>query len=503
MQNEATPDAAQSEAYISTAALFLIFSSTPKEEKTSLRLPAVWKAFWSELSTLKKREDMALDYEDLRDIRAMIDGSRNQTPKDASEGHTISLAPNFPRTDHLPKEQEAKTSQLPGDRLQALWRSKSSTPSFRNMLSQRAKLPIHHFKNDILQTIKENQIVIVCGETGCGKSTQVPNFILEHELLSGRACRIYCTEPRRISAISLARRVSEELGERKSDVGTSRSLVGYAIRLESKMTNDTRLVYATTGIVMRMLEASDDFGEITHLVLDEIHERSIESDFLLIVLRKLLKRRPTLKVVLMSATVDAVKFSSYFDGAPVLTVPGRTFPVESRFLEDALEETSFSNNDSSQDVPLIDDSDEADGSSGERTGSDLKNALKGYSAKTRSTLAKFNEYRVNYGLIQSLLEVIATSPKYAAFSKAILVFLPGIAEIRRLNSMLLGHNTFSSCWYIHSLHSTIAMEEQEKAFAIPPPGYRKIVLSTNIAETGVTIPDVTCVVDTGKHKEMR
>ncbi|KAL9582317.1 MAG: hypothetical protein Q9212_003364 [Teloschistes hypoglaucus] len=503
MQNEATPDAAQSEAYISTAALFLMFSSTPKEEKASLRLPAVWRSFWSELFTMKKRKDMAVGYEDLRDIRALIDSSRNQTPKDSSEGHTADLTPNPRKPDHSSKEQETKIHPLLGDSLQALWLSKSSTPPFRNMLSQRAKLPIHNFKNEILQTIKESQIVIVCGETGCGKSTQVPSFILEQELVSGRACRIYCTEPRRISAISLARRVSEELGERKSDVGTSRSLVGYAIRLESKMTKETRLVYATTGIVMRMLEDSDDFGEITHLVLDEIHERSIESDFLLIVLRKLLVRRPTLKVVLMSATVDTVKFSSYFGGAPVLTVPGRTFPVETKFLEDALEETNFSNDDFSLDVPLIDDDDEAEDSLGKGAGPDPQNALKGYSAKTRNTLAQFDEYRVNYSLIQSLLAVIATSPKYAAFSKAILVFLPGIAEIRRLSSMLASHKTFSSGWLIHSLHSTIAMEEQEKTFAIPPPGYRKIVLSTNIAETGVTIPDVTCVIDTGKHKEMR
>ncbi|KAI4101868.1 MAG: hypothetical protein L6R37_004743 [Teloschistes peruensis] len=504
MRNEATPDAAQSEAYISTVVLFLMFSSTPKEEKTSLRLPAVWRGFWSELSTLKKRKDTAVDCEELREIRALIDDTRKQTPNDPSEAHTAYLTSNELRPHRNLREQEAESSLLLGDSLQALWWSKSTTPPFRNMLAQRAKLPIHNFRNEIPQTIDENQIVIVCGETGCGKSTQVPSFILEQELLSGRACRIYCTEPRRISAISLARRVSEELGEKKSDVGTSRSLVGYAIRLESKMTKETRLVFATTGIVMRMLESSDDFGEITHLVLDEIHERSIESDFLLIVLRKLLARRPTLKVVLMSATVDAVKFSSYFGGAPVLTVPGRTFPVETKFLEDALEETNFSNDDFSLDVPLIDDDDEAaEDSSGKRAGPDPQHALKGYNAKTRSTLAKFDEYRVNYSLIQSLLAVIATSPKYTAFSKAILVFLPGIAEIRRLNSMLAVHNTFSSGWLIHSLHSTIAMEEQEKAFAIPPPGYRKIVLSTNIAETGVTIPDVTCVVDTGKHKEMR
>ncbi|KAI4251414.1 MAG: hypothetical protein L6R42_008394 [Xanthoria sp. 1 TBL-2021] len=371
------------------------------------------------------------------------------------------------------------------------------------MMRQRKNLPIWGFKEEILQTILGHQTVIVCGETGCGKSTQVPSFILEHELSLGRACKVYCTEPRRISAISLARRVSEELGERKSDVGTSRSLVGYAIRLESKLVRETRLVYATTGIVMRMLEASDDLQEITHLVLDEVHERSIESDFLLIVLRKLLVRRPALKVILMSATVDAAKFSNYFDGAPVLTVPGRTFPVQTRYLEDAVEETNFFNRDFLRGVPSIDDDDEGQDLCSEKEKKAAQTGLEGYSQKTRSTLAQFDEYRINYDLIVNLLETIATKPKFVGFSKAVLVFLPGIAEIRRVHDMLNGHTSFSNGWYIHPLHSTIAMDEQERAFAIPPPGHRKIVLATNIAETGVTIPDVTCVIDTGKHKEIR
>ena len=115
--------------------------------------------------------------------------------------------------------------------------------------------------------------VIVCGETGCGKSTQVPAYILEQEMSSGRACKIYCTEPRRISAISLARRVSEELGESKVDLGTSKSLIGFAVRLDSQVSNRTRLIYATTGIVMRMLESIHGLEEVTHLVLDEVHER--------------------------------------------------------------------------------------------------------------------------------------------------------------------------------------------------------------------------------------
>ncbi|KAL8703327.1 MAG: hypothetical protein Q9201_003491 [Fulgogasparrea decipioides] len=502
MQTIATPDAAQSEAYVSTTALFLMFSSTPKEEKASLRLPSVWRDLWSELSALKKGNDMAADRDELRDIRALINSIQEKRQDDTNEPEAAILSSTPPRSKlHLERDSLQKPPE-PSEQLRALWSSKSVTPSFRNMKQQRSTLPIWGFKHNILETINQHQVVIVRGETGCGKSTQVPSFILEQELSLGKACKIYCTEPRRISAISLARRVSEELGERKNDLGTSQSLVGYAIRLESRVSSGTRLVYATTGIMMRMLEASDDLGEITHLVLDEVHERSIESDFLLIVLRKLLARRPTLKVVLMSATIDTAQFSSYFAGAPILTIPGRTFPVEARFLEDALEETNFSNRDFYPGAPSIDDVDEDEDYSNNK-GKGEYTSLEKYSLKTRNTLAEYDEYRVNYDLIVSLLEMIASNPKYVGYSKAILVFLPGIAEIRRLNEMLAGHGTFSYGWSVHALHSTIAMDEQERAFAIPPPGHRKVVLSTNIAETGVTIPDVTCVIDTGKHKEMR
>lgn len=318
----------------------------------------------------------------------------------------------------------------------------------------------------------------------------------------GKPCKIYCTEPRRISAISLARRVSEELGEGKGDLGTSRSLVGYSIRLEASTSRETRLVYATTGIVMRMLEGSNDLQEITHLVLDEVHERSIDSDFLLIVLKKLLKRRKDLKVVLMSATVDAEKFSNYLGGAPVLTVPGRTFPVQVAYLEDAVELTGY-NPDQRNQEKVIELDDEPEVETDKSLKPELLKELKNYSPRTRNALAQMDEYRIDFDLILQLIARIASDPVYIPYSKAILVFLPGIAEIRTLNDMLMGDRNLAESWLIYPLHSTIATEEQEAAFLVPPPGMRKIVLATNIAETGITIPDVTCVIDTGKHREMR
>ena len=494
------PTAVQAEAYISTIALFLIFSSSPKEEKVYLRLPSTWRDLWKEFSQLKKDQEEATDRQVLRQLRDMtIENGQMIKDSDGPSGSITSKAPSKESSSTGPHHSNGKHDLSNFDDIRPLWTSKVSTNSYQHMLKSRMSLPIWDFKDHLLDAITNNPVVIICGETGCGKSTQVPAFILERELSSGRPCKVYCTEPRRISAISLARRVSEELGERKGDLGTSRSLVGFAIRLESNFTPQTRLVYATTGIVMRMLEGSDELGDITHLVLDEVHERSIDSDFLLIVIRKLLLRRPDLKVVLMSATVNAERFSVYLGGAPIMNVPGRTFPVDTRYLEDAVELTKFRTDSRYQGADeAMDIGDEEETKTSSKT-SDLQ----GYSPQTLNTLRKLDEYRIDYNLVVGLLETIAISESYSSYSKAILVFLPGIAEIRRLNNMLSGISNFRNGWYIYTLHSTIATDEQERAFLIPPPGVRKIVLATNIAETGVTIPDVTCVIDTGKHKEMR
>lgn len=499
-----TPEAAQSEAYISTIALFLIFATSAKEEKVYFRLPQIWRDLWMQMSTLKQEQTDAANRDHLRELQELVakmysKGVSPVLPHDSAVIRTRSEKQISAQS----IDPKKKISNITREDTAKLWQSKASTPAYHMMLPGRMKLPVWKFKDRLLQAIQTHQVVIVCGATGCGKSTQVPAYILEHEMSRGCHCKIYCTEPRRISAISLARRVSEELGEQKKDIGTSRSFVGYAIRLESQITAQTRLVYATTGIVMRMLEHSDDLGDITHLVLDEVHERSIDSDFLLIVLRKLMPRRPTLKVILMSATVDASRFSSYLAGAPILDIPGRTFPVETKYLEDVIEATNFYDRDllidNSQGSEYIDDEDVL-ADEAKKSGTE---SLGDYSVKTRKTLAVLDESRIGYSLILRLLELLATSDVYTSCSKAILIFLPGMAEIRQLNNLILNHPCFSQDWYICSLHSSISSEEQERAFVLPPPGTRKIVLSTNIAETGITIPDVTCVIDSGKHREMR
>lgn len=203
----------------------------------------------------------------------------------------------------------------------------------------------------------------------------------------------------------------------------------------------------------------------------------------------------------MSATVDANRFSKYLNDAPILNVPGRTFPVETRYLEDAIELTHYAGPSEAtrQDGRTSDNDDEEITS--DKSG--IPSKLPGYSSSTRNVLSNYDEYAIDFDLIVRLVEAVAYDPKLSRFSNAILVFLPGIAEIRQLNDMLGGHPSFNRQWLVYPLHSTISSEDQQAAFLIPPPGVRKIVLATNIAETGVTIPDITCVIDVGKHKEMR
>lgn len=239
------------------------------------------------------------------------------------------------------------------------------------------------------------------------------------------------------------------------------------------------------------------------LIIPILIWHSIDTDFLLIILRTLMDRRPELKVILMSATVDAARFSRYLNDAPILTVPGRTFPVQTQYLEDAIELTHYagSNKDAQKNGNSSGDDDDDEEITSEKSG--IPSKLPGYSPATRNVLSTYDEYAIDYDLIVRLIEAVAYDPQLSRFSSAVLVFLPGIAEIRLLNDMLAGHPSFSSNWLIYPLHSTISSDDQQAAFLLPPPGCRKIVIATNIAETGVTIPDITCVIDTGKHKEMR
>ncbi|GFR70434.1 ATP-dependent RNA helicase DHX36 [Elysia marginata] len=191
--------------------------------------------------------------------------------------------------------------------------SLANNPSFVKMLEFRKKLPSYTMREEIVSTIEASQVLVISGETGCGKTTQVPQFILDRyiERGVGSQCRIICTQPRRISAISVAERVAAERCEKVNDTGNSS--VGYQIRLETKRPRPQgSILFCTTGIVLKFLESDPDLHRATHIIIDEIHERDLQSDFLMIILKDLLLRRSNLKVILMSATLNAEMFSQYF-----------------------------------------------------------------------------------------------------------------------------------------------------------------------------------------------
>ncbi|XP_031621924.1 DExH-box ATP-dependent RNA helicase DExH1-like [Contarinia nasturtii] len=182
----------------------------------------------------------------------------------------------------------------------------------------RENLPIFKSRHQIIDTINRNQVVVISSQTGSGKTTQIPQYIMEDSLLRQQNCRIYCTQPRRLAATSIAKRVALERGE---DIGHS---IGYQIRMESCISPITNLIYTTSGYLLRYLIGSKKlvFKSITHLILDEVHEREKVTDFLMIFIRDVLKSNPHMKVILMSATLDSDIFCQYFGNCPVINVPG-------------------------------------------------------------------------------------------------------------------------------------------------------------------------------------
>ncbi|KAL5545697.1 hypothetical protein UlMin_005384 [Ulmus minor] len=376
-----------------------------------------------------------------------------------------------------------------------------ASDSLKTMQSFREKLPAFKMRSEFLKAVAENQVLVVSGETGCGKTTQLPQFILEEEIsrLRGADCNIICTQPRRISAISVAARISSERGESLGET------VGYQIRLESKRSSETRLLFCTTGVLLRQLVQDPQLSGVSHLLVDEIHERGMNEDFLLIILRDLLPRRPDLRLILMSATINADLFSKYFGNAPTIHIPGFTFPVNEFFLEDILEKTHYSiksefdnfgrnsrrgrkQKDSKKD-PLTELFEDIQIDSHYRT----------YSASTKKSLEAWSGVQLDLGLVESTIEYIC---RHEA-AGAVLVFLTGWDDISKLLDKIKGNRFLGdpSKYIVLPLHGSMPTINQREIFDRPPPNKRKIVLATNIAESSITIDDVVYVIDCGKAKE--
>ncbi|EDV26276.1 uncharacterized protein TRIADDRAFT_22905 [Trichoplax adhaerens] len=379
------------------------------------------------------------------------------------------------------------------------------THKFNNSCqAERQKLPIYAMHDDIMNLIHSNQIVVISGQTGCGKTTQLPQFILDDAICSGNGslCKIACTQPRRISAISVAERVLDERIEKNQPNPSA----GYQIRLENKLPrNQGSMIYCTTGILLRQLQNDPLLSQYSHLIIDEIHERNLMSDFLLIYLKDILSKRPDLKVVLMSATLNAASFSSYFNNCPIVEIPGSLYSVRHYYMEDII---SMLGN---QKVYFQPKSNTRNSTRGRNRPYRSKESVEDndwrdflgfisdeYCLRTAQSVERMVFDDLDFELIEDIITYISDHMEKGA----ILCFLPGWEDIRKLYERLRLSPYFSSGRYlIIPLHSQLSTVNQRKIFEKPLPSVRKIVIATDIAETSITINDVSFVIDCGKVKE--
>ncbi|MCS6566427.1 ATP-dependent RNA helicase HrpA [Curtobacterium flaccumfaciens pv. flaccumfaciens] len=318
------------------------------------------------------------------------------------------------------------------------------------------ELPVSQRRDDIAAAIRDNQVVIVAGATGSGKTTQLPKICLE----LGRE-HIGHTQPRRIAARTIAERVAEELGG-----GELGGLVGYQVRFTDKVSSETRVKLMTDGILLNEIHFDRDLKRYDTIIIDEAHERSLTIDFLLGYLKRLLPRRPDLKLIITSATIDPESFSKHFDDAPIIEVSGRTYPVEIRYR------------------PLVaeDQDDDADDESDSRTGDS------GNAADDRDTLQ---------GITDALDELAQEDPG------DVLVFLSGENEIRDAQDAIEGKRYPGT--EVLPLYGRLSAADQHRVFERRhTPGIRRrVVLATNVAETSLTVPGIKYVIDTGTARISR
>ncbi len=324
------------------------------------------------------------------------------------------------------------------------------------------ELPISQRRDDIAAAIRDNQVVIVAGATGSGKTTQLPKICLD----LGREM-IGHTQPRRIAARTVAERIADELGSEMGD------LVGYQVRFTDHVSDATRIKLMTDGILLNEIHFDRDLTKYDTIIIDEAHERSLTIDFLIGYLKQLLPRRPDLKLIITSATIDPESFSKHFDGAPIIEVSGRTYPVEVRYR------------------PLVADEVSADGETeGSSTDPDDLDAR-----GDRPARADDRDYL--QGINDGLDELARES------SGDVLVFLSGENEIRDAEESIRGRNLpFTE---VLPLYGRLSAADQHRVFETSrtPGTRRRIVLATNVAETSLTVPGIRYVIDAGTARISR
>ncbi|KAK4053504.1 putative ATP-dependent RNA helicase ucp12 [Microbotryomycetes sp. JL201] len=378
------------------------------------------------------------------------------------------------------------------------WQSVASQSAFKSMTDVRSKLPAWSMREALVKLVKNSRsrVVIVSGETGSGKTTQVPRFILEDAILNGQGAsvNIVVTQPRRVSAIGVASRVAAEMLEDINDE-QSRKLVGYAIRGERKSSRECRMLFCTTGVVLSRLSrgGDPDLEGVSHIFIDEVHERSVDSDFLLLELREILRRNSSIKVILMSATINQRQFSDYFGGAPCIEIPGFTHPVQDSYLEDIVPQLRGYAPSGLRPVTKASQAelDHMRQTFIERGVTDERALL------SLETLTRAN--RIDFELVGATVAHCLMESEDVGGD--VLVFMTGVLEIRQavdaVETAVRGRQKVE----VLPLHANLTSQEQMRVFKRTAPGHRKVVIATNVAETSITIDGIVYVVDCGRVKE--
>ncbi|KAK7194809.1 ATP-dependent DEAD/H RNA helicase [Novymonas esmeraldas] len=428
-----------------------------------------------------------------KDVLALADGLKPHKSSMTAEIRAIATEPAVPRKQF--RLRQGGLSAAP----------KLSRPVNGAQLSQfRMSLPAYRHGPEIVRAVQDNAVVVICGDTGCGKTTQIPQMLYDAGIF-GKRDDVICTQPRRISALSVAQRVATERGEACGDS------CGYVIRFENVTSANSRIIYQTTGILLRRLHTEPELRGVACIIVDEVHERDVETDFCLLLLRDRLRAQQEhperfplqLKLVVMSATVQIDALVEYFSGynsgrkIPLISIPGTLFPVQEFFLEDVLRVLGASAAAAPAMALLASQGPQAQRSAAGQASKGNAALYEQLKSSVFDTFDRDVEALVPYDLVCDLIEKIHRDSQ--SRSESILVFLPGWAAISSIANRLK-RSKIARELSILMLHSTLTTAEQQRVFDRPPRHYRKIVLATSIAETSITIDDIVYVIDSGLVK---